>query len=181
MTNVALAIGLLALIGLFFVGVRLLKLQSTVSTLEHIHTSGTRVQINEKIDLEELKIGQEINSYIILGVKFTQILLDNQSNGEHIAEKEVIVEIPDETVHIVPLFMGFMRLFGEVTNRDLSNFEANVEDHHICQDYTSITGVINMRGKATIKARMLLRDKNADDSWCGAMGVVIFCLGYHPA
>jgi hypothetical protein len=183
MTILAIAIGLVGLVGVIFLWLRLEKVKATVADIEQIHGSGITAQtVSTDFGMFTATEGEERQAFIILGVRYeTIILADNQSNGQNLAERQFAVDIPEGTVEVVPLVRGFFRFYGDIIDFDENHLSAEITDHNFAFDWVNIRTVALVHGKAFMEAQMLLRDKDGDDSWSGVMGVVIFCLGYHPS
>jgi hypothetical protein len=185
MTVLAITIALVALLGSIFIWLRLKKVKSAVAHLEQLHASSTA-----RVELRELPsfagppsvVSPETSpGLIIRGFRNEIILLDNQSNGDNRAIKNLTIDIPTGTTHVIPLLSGFILLYGEIISFiEKVDFSFGIEDHNLGLEWVNIRVVELRTASVTVQAQMWLRDDNGDDEWAGAVHVHILFLGPHP-
>jgi len=120
---------------------------------------------------------QAYGNFIILGYDTEVVFVDNQPKGRTEAQQDVRIEIPSGTTKVIATTNAFVFGFGR---RHPDQETYTVHDHHLglqaLQLYVHDLGDTS----AVLTVRMLLRDKNGDDSWNGWVGVQLLFLGPHP-
>lgn len=185
MTSLSIGIALVALIAIAAVWLRLQTIEKTVEQLEQRHEAS---QTTKTVDLEGLslppfrfpdKVFEPPEKLVILGYRSLTIDLGNQPDGnEHGVIKNVTIDTPLGTTHVVASLKGFFLTFGAVIrNSDGDIVALSADDHHLGYEAVDISVVEVLTGKATLKAAGVLRDDNGDDRWSGTLVVSLLFLG----
>jgi hypothetical protein len=104
------------------------------------------------------------DTFDVLGFRSEKILVGNFSNGQVLASKDVVVEMPAGTTDVLASMKGFAVAFGETL---ADNETITFVDHHLGLQFAEV-GVHEIgQNSATLRAFMLLRDINGDDRWTG--------------
>jgi hypothetical protein len=120
---------------------------------------------------------------VILGFSKENVVLDNQPNARGAPfSKQITVEIPEGTTHVVPSISGTLSLFGRIASVTDNNTTFVVEnghpdDHHYGLGFFNVHVPEVGRTTATVEVSMVLTDVNADDRWTGVAGVTMLFLG----
>lgn len=190
MTIVSVVIALIALVGFAVVWLRLQTVEKTVGDLKDIHELS---QKSRDIELKGLPLSHlpfsdkttsripalAAESLIVLGHTNLTIDLGNQPDGnEHGVIKDVTIETPPGTTHVVASLNGFFLMFGGVIRNSSGEIVAlNAKDHHLGYEALSIAVKEVGIETATLTVGGVLRDKNGDDSWSGTLLTTILFLG----
>jgi hypothetical protein len=104
------------------------------------------------------------DTFDVLGFRSGKILIGNVSNGQVLASKDVVIEMPAGTTDVVASMKGFTVAFGETL---ADNETITLVDHHLGVQVAEV-GVHEVgQNSVTLRAVMLLRDINGDDRWTG--------------
>jgi hypothetical protein len=184
MTVAAISIALVALLGSLFLWLRLQQVTASLAQLVEPATP-PKVVLRElpPVIAPDTVIGPATSrSLIILGYRNDIVILDNQSNADHIAVKEFTFDIPQGTTDILPLMSGFNIFYGtldKVVDAQDGLLKSSITDHNLGFQWVNIRVVEIRTASATVEIQMSLRDADGDDEWAGFMHVHLLFLARH--
>ena len=185
----------IALAVLFAVAAVWFRLQTVKKTVEHLEQRHGPSEGGEAVELKGRSLPPFASpdetpsravvvteSLIVLGYMTNLVLnFGNEADAYGGAYKDITIQIPAGTTHIVPLLTGFILMFGSLTlNPNGTIQSASISDHHLGAEALEIYVASIGSGTAVLRVEATLMDKNGDDKWTGVGYASALFLGHHP-